>query len=149
MSKWTHVAGHIRVDWVIGALGDRTKFPRLDEMFEQALYKVYTKNAPSGSEGPIRIHVHNWPRVEIEEYQPEIHVTTGSLYWGDVTLSGDLRDRGDNGIIEEIAEWLRGVKLPETAIIRGGVVAVEVEGGRVAVILYDAEEKYDWGVMER
>jgi hypothetical protein len=110
VSQWTHVAGIVRVDTLMGIVINKNPEVELRRLFEP--------NLPEGSEGPIKLSF-----IETREYN--------SMCWGLVAISGDLRDRGDE-YVQDIARWMNNVAKEmkqEGLLIRDAVLAIDVEYG--------------------
>lgn len=121
MSRWTHIAGVVRID-SIGMLN-----PERAQWF-QTLPERLQDGLPSGSEGPLVYSVLRDPAHGIET----------SLSQGQVYIWGDLRDFGGVDDSFTIVEWLdkhlTGNKT-EMWFPRMGVVVVEDEGEEGSVVL--------------
>lgn len=114
MSKWTHVAGMLRLDSI------RMLMP---EHRPSLVKEVVEKDIPSGSEGPCEVTVaENGDPNHISAFVASIH--------------GDLRDFGAGGSgdtpedIEGIEKWMEGVcgrLRAERLGIRQFVLSAEVE----------------------
>ncbi len=106
MSQWTHVAAVIRFDCIrFAAMGFDP--PAVDPVPQFA-----DGTAPTGSEGPL--HIHLWANP-----------SENSVAAYTATIWGDLRDYDDHGAIiawleKHTATWEHG--------IRSGVVEIDVEG---------------------
>lgn len=160
VSKWTHVAGIFRIDWFYGPMIDQRKLSSINQIrsllhgaeeidpekdFTYNLVKCIKDNIPIGSEGPLRVYVHKWPRNDDwDTYDPSREVTKGSTYWGDVLVTGDLRDFDD---IDDIARWLMGIELPDGSYFRGGVL--EVQAGSRRRVIFTLNEDSEWMMNER
>ncbi len=126
MSRWTHVAGVIRVDSALAPLGagDKPWLSRAESWLAQA---------PAGSEGPIC---------------GSTYLRSGgldsSLSRGGIFLHGDLRDFGTREDLDSIINWLVRLNLGEGSFIRQGVVQVldEAEENSGTVCLYS--EEWEW-----
>lgn len=94
--------------------------------WQKAILDAFDEGKPSGSEGPVMMNLHCWPRVDImdDDYDPAYNLGGSSLYRGDLKIVGDLRDR-DEEYFGDILTWLNGIKLPEGTIIRQGIVLCE------------------------
>jgi hypothetical protein len=142
MSRWTHIAGAVRIDGFIGLKKGDTD-ASIKRGIERALGKVVTydspdslwrskaKKTPMGSEGGVR-------------YDYTVTAKDGSsMSRGLISIDGDLRDFGGNpDDITSIVDWLNNLteKDDRKFFIRQGVVEVE-SGDFHGVIIYDAEEK--------
>ena len=129
MSRWTHVAGLVRIDSVAHLLVGGDWKPSLTNFLADAL--------PAGSEGPLQFQV-----VE----KPD---TPNSACRGWVSIWGDLRDFGDEEEVASIKAWIEKVFPPFDKIVeqkrdwfvRQGIVLVEDEMGKNSVVWgYSHEE---------
>jgi len=92
MSKWTHVAGIIRVDTIVALTGGNPRHDLLDVLGPVSTFHVPRDDTtlPYGSEGSL-------------EYDIIRTGTDNSMSWGYVAIYGDLRDYTDH---LEIIDWL-------------------------------------------
>lgn len=116
MSQWTHVSGILRLN--------ELSFLRVSnqdrEYKGREFQRIFEDGCPEGSEGSLRIDV---------QYTGDCGVGYTTLHWGNLVLSGDLRDYG-LGEAEEIPEWLdrsTGRLASLGTAVRSGYVGVEVE----------------------
>lgn len=109
MSRWTHVAGTIRVDGLAGF-----KEPEFEKLFKVARWDVAssfkTCNMPVGSEGSLQYSV--WTNPD------PTHLARYTI-----TIWGDLRDYGELEDIYKIEKWFRKV-LKKLDLIREAVMIV-------------------------
>jgi hypothetical protein len=120
MSKWTHIAGIIRIDHI----------PIVTVLTEAQVENIFNTQAPTGSEGPLLATA-----TKTQIMTPH----GGPLVWGYVTIYGDLRDFGDTDDIAKISKWLDDsvhTLQQEMAIIRQGIVGVEIENGHILVYVF-------------
>lgn len=129
MSKWTHVNGNIRFDYL--PIAEDKGFV---EEIENVLGKIQTydqvglfgedhKNCPSshipcGSEGSIEYHIHKTPRGY------------------DVSVWGDLRDFSEHDV-PQIISWFGGIMKHEFKppfFIRDAILEVRVEYGNTYIL---------------
>lgn len=129
MSRWTHINGSIRVDWMRGVL------PPLpfDEIFKTCDYdddeaKWKECNVPKGSEGSVRvICLENPNENDLAAYT--------------VVIYGDLRDFGEKADIDGVRDWFYGV-CKKLKMIRQAILQVEDEGEENSCVLeYKPEVK--------
>jgi len=121
MSKWTHVAGVIRIDHLA--------IPK--QISEETVLNIISEGSPSGSEGGLTFQAKRTQVVD--EWGCE-------AVWGSVTFTGDLRDFHTEDI-DEITEWLtllpKRLKQHE-ALIRQAVVLIEPENADGLVLICDS-----------
>lgn len=154
MSRWTHVAGVIRIDSLFGAgvigLTPEAK-ARFDLKNEDEFWRKFIEGRieeyqpPSGSEGPLQWIIGMNPDIEKEPERGE-----GSINRGYVTILGDLRDFGDAEDIQSVLDWLNTVfRHPEPGepmagifIIRQAVIQIEDElDENSCLVKYDEDKK--------
>jgi len=124
MSRWTHVAGIIRVD----AIPIPPFMPSIRDV-----EAAFGENIPEGSEGPIKVSVYPY---SFSDY---------NVCFCQVIIYGDLRDFGEIEEIEQIIEWIEQgcKKLKEKYyVIRQGVVQIDDEYGNL-VIMHTTGEEWD------
>ena len=152
MSRWTHLAGIVRIDHFTISL--------FDKFDEDEVIKVFKENMPRGSEGPPLFHTHRWPRKEIadHDWNATDELSEGSLYWGDFYVSADLRDKGDtDDDVLEIIGWfkkacLKLVQLHPGTMIRQAILQIEVEYKKTTLLslteaLTDEEDMKNWHIL--
>lgn len=153
MSRWAHVAGIVRLDNILLAMVDPEKLAKVNAIrgvygkdnidpVQEATDKVmaaFKENIPTGSEGPLMLKLHIWPQVEFDEYIAGETLTKGSLYWADMIISGDLRDKTD-AVHHEVSDWIRAVVLPEGVGIRQGAITIDLEGKAPSVYTCQANK---------
>lgn len=139
MSRWTHLAGIVRIDHLL------TKFS------EKEVLKVFKKDVPRGSEGPALLHVHAWRRVPLEGHNWDAvdEVTESSVYWGDLIVVGDLRDVGnDLEEVKRIGEWFQGrcaaLKEVPLTLVRQAVLQIEIESGDTLIHSWTGNDEDPW-----
>jgi len=126
MSRWTHVAGVIRVDHIA--------IPK--QISEETILEMVSRGSPSGSEGGFTFQA---KRTQV------VDEWGCSIVWGFVTFVSDLRDFHIEDI-DKILEWL--TQLPkrlkeQRALIRQAVVLIEPEGADTSVLVFDTcDEKW-------
>ncbi len=141
MSQWTHLAGIIRIDNLLRIISP-TSPKKADIM------KILLEDAPTGSEGGCNLYFHEWP--ETKDYDNKDHTNTyeGSIFWGDVIISADLRDVGDKEEdIEKIKAWFIGLnkKLWDARLItRQATLQIEVEYKYWNVLTLKDTENNTW-----
>lgn len=123
MSRWTHIAGIVRIDampfdgdsiWIeelSRKLGTKVTFYSPKELWDLPR----DKKTPMGSEGGV-------------EYLFEITGSKNSMSRGVVSIYGDLRDFGGVVDTQEIIDWLNNSFSDlHNCFIRQGVVQIEDE----------------------
>lgn len=124
MSIWTHIAGIIRIDHL----------PILGTLTEATVETIIKAGAPRGSEGGLdvkTVKTQVWDKMG------------GPAVWGYVSFVGDLRDFGEEDVQKIIPGWLNNVLASFNivkALIRQGIVEVEVETGTTWTFRFDGEE---------
>ena len=70
------------------------------------------------------------------------HLYEGGIYWGDIIISGDLRDY-DNP--DEVMEWLEEAckNLPVGVGVRDGAMLAHSERGETLIVTHDGESWSD------
>ncbi len=148
MSRWTHLAGIIRIDNFIQAV----RLPGMGKPIdEHRILQKAKAGMPSGSEGPVMMHVHVWKRRDISDFDWNgiDTISDGSIYWGDLIISGDLRDRGDDPEdVPKMAKWFRelvqSLKDMGGLMVRQAVLNIEVESLSRTTISFDSmSEKWN------
>lgn len=148
MSRWTHVAGTIRIDSLFGA-GVIKLRPEAKEKFdvenEDELWKKFIEERlaqsalPSGSEGPLQ-----W----VIGFNPDS--CQSSVNRGYVTILGDLRDFGDAESVQWIVDWLNfAFRHPKPDdpfagifIIRQAIIQIQDElNENSCLVTYDDDKK--------
>lgn len=119
MSRWTHVAGIIRID----------QLPiKVRQLSEEAVIAMFSENAPIGSEGGLTFYADKTQVIEPSGF---------SAVWGSIGIVGDLRDFDDHTKVEE---WIRSLppKLRKhQALIRNAVINIDVEYGPCVVVVWN------------
>jgi len=118
VSKWTHVAGCIRIDEL------PPDNPKLHLLIQEKIAARFA-SPPRGSEGPIRYHV----------------IRTGNDYsaaWGLVYMYGDLRDFEDSEV-HRILIWLQNAC--QDLWIRSCCVKIDVKNGPTYLITDSKDDK--------
>lgn len=113
MSRWTHVAGIVRVDALIGVLPGVTD----DKSWMDSITRRLQKNPPTGSEGPVRIEA--FARSSILETSWGPDKENSELPRGFVAIWGDLRDFGEREQIESVTTWLNTAFLQKIVLVSG------------------------------
>lgn len=151
MSNWTHVAAIVRLNNMLLAMVNPQKLKTVNVMRElqnldpidpemQArddVMECFNTDVPGGSEGPLKIALYLWPTTEdFDKISGTTHLYKGSMYWGDVIISGDLRDFDEP---EKVADWLkeRTENLPNGVGVRGGTLLAHSELGKCYVMHND------------
>jgi len=139
MSNWLHVAGIVRIDNIRLAMVNQSKVDQVNALkdifgqekidfrkdFKDVITKRFEENIPRGSEGTMKLTVLDYPVEEDwDKYDPKVNLSQGSLYWGDVIFSGDLRDEDNFRII---SNWLNSIEIPEGCMVRNGVATIDDE----------------------
>lgn len=107
MSRWTHVAGLVRID---------SLHPSWQPMVDARL----ARGLPFGSEGPVQYQV------------VSARSSSSGITAGYVSIWGDLRDFGDADDIECVVQWLdESLRYEDWQpwFVRQGVVQIEDEHG--------------------
>lgn len=124
MSRWTHVNGSIRVDWlflggsnVLDAVGEIHK--AFGKTVSYRTMGLLPCTVPCGSEGSVQYSV-----VVNEDREPS------DLSFCNVVIWGDLRDYVD---AQAIYRWITDA-CKELTLIRSCVVKIEVEYGDTYLI---------------
>ncbi len=132
MSQWTHVLGVIRYDYMAQNIwtsetNGRPKCYNPNEKIK-LLNKLYKKDIPSGSEGPLQVHIHNSNRGPA------------------VTITGDLRDFGKdevlnikywlNNIDKEIKKYNEDKEFDDFLEIRDAIISCNVEYSDTVLFVY-------------
>ena len=145
MSQWTHVAGIIRIDSMVGLLGrldttERILRDRLgytwnyDDLGNKARdIHIDNSHVPFGSEGSVQ--------YEIVKTRSETGSGKHSLSWGHIAIYGDLRDFDDPN---EIYNWLGNalVDVNKDGIsIRDIIVSIVVEYSNQYIIFQDEDDQ--------
>lgn len=157
MSNWTHVSAIVRLNNiklaminphklmqanVIRDLHGAHKLDPAQESIDEVL-ECFNKDVPTGSEGPLKVALNIWPTTEdYRESCSTTHVYKGGMYWGDVVISGDLRDYHTP---DEIADWLKEccTNLPKGVGVRDATLYAYAEQGGAVVITHDGESWRD------
>ena len=119
MSKWTHIAGTIRID----------QMPiRTAQLSKEDVEEIFDEGAPFGSEGGLQFLGQRTQVVEQSGFP---------LVWGSVTFVGDLRDFEDT---KKVENWLK--QIPEKlkkhqAMIRQAAISIDVEYGPCIGIVWN------------
>ena len=133
MSRWTHIAGLIRIDALFWDSAS-------EERWLLSLKRRLRGNLPEGSEGPVNFAL--W-------LNPDGH----SLARGHFSIWGDLREFGTVSDIDGIIQWLNKSFLTPTEIIPGkekmvypiirqGILQIEDEyKENSAIVIWDEESK--------
>ncbi len=124
MSRWTHLAGIIRIDNIMRRIARSA--PTAEDVI-----RILKEDAPMGSEGGCLLHFVEWPEVDSYEKKDHTNIHESGVYWGDAIISADLRDIGDDDEeIEGIKQWFTGLAKKfwdAKIIIRQAVLEIEVE----------------------
>lgn len=124
MSKWTHIAGTIRIDQLLVGIKQLT---------EEDIVTMLQADAPSGSEGGLKITANRTQIIKVSS----IKVSSFEAVWGSVTFVGDLRDFEDT---KKVENWLK--QIPEKlkkhqAMIRQAAISIDVEYGPCIGIVWN------------
>ena len=147
MSKWTHLAGLVRIDY-IGHLVNR-----FQPFGEKYIIDVFKEGRPMGSEIGALLHVNHWKQCDIYELKRDAvdENCEGAAYWGDLSISADLRDFGEEkSDIDSVVEWFKKAcvelcELYKGAFIRQAILQIEVEYGNTFVVSYVGNK---WQIAE-
>ncbi len=141
MSRWTHLAGIIRIDNILRSMTPEA--PTAEDVI-----RILLEDAPVGSEGGCLFHFHKWPIVDDYKEENHTNIYESVIYWGDAIISADLRDVGDDDEeIEAIKQWFTGLakKLFEAKMtIRQAVLEIEVEYKYNRVLQLIDQEENKW-----
>lgn len=128
MSKWTHIAGIIRID----------HFPLgTTPLVESEAEGIISEGSPSGSEGGLTFIAN---RTQV------IRPSGFDLVWGSVSFVGDLRDFSIEQL-PKIVKWLK--EIPErlnkrSSMIREAIVSVDFEEPEEERIFTFDLDKGEW-----
>ncbi len=153
MSRWTHLAGIVRID--------NLRMSHLQPLLnEEKVIQVFKKNMPRGSEGPPLFHAHQWPVKSMDDHDWDAtdELSEGAMYWGDFYVSADLRDKGDtDDDVLEIIDWfkkacLKLVQLNPGTMIRQAILQIEVEYKTTTLLslteaLANDEDMKNWHIL--
>ena len=122
MSKWTHVAGIIRIDHLPIA---KISSPLTEETAKSFL----AENAPSGNEGGLKF----------DAVKTQVVTPSGfEALWGSLSFTGDLRDFDDTKKVEEwIKSFFEKLKAEYKVIMRQAAVNIDVEYGPCIVMTWN------------
>jgi len=125
MSKWTHIAGIIRIDHMpIG----------IEPLEEREAEELISRGSPVGSEGGL---IFNVQKTQI------IRPTGFSAVWGSISFVGDLRDFHVEDF-PEIKRWLEDIPRRldrRQSMIRQAIVLIEPEYEKERIFIFDCEEE--------
>lgn len=138
MSRWTHLAGIIRIDNIMRRITPGASTA-------EDVIRLLLEDAPVGSEGGCLFHFHKWPVVDDSTKDDHTNLYEGAVYWGDAIISADLRDVGDDDEeMEDIKQWFTGLAKKfwdAKMLMRQAVLEIEVEYKYNRVLhLLDQEE---------
>ncbi len=138
MSRWTHLAGIIRIDNLL-----RHVTPEAPTGMD--VMRILLNYAPMGSEGGCLAKFVEWPVADSFEEKDHTNVYSAGTYWGDAIISADLRDVGDDDEeIEGIKRWFTGLAekfWDAKLLMRQAVLEIDVEYKYSRVLqLVDQEE---------
>lgn len=131
MSRWTHVAGIIRIDSIMRHLKPvmEPDLGRIISWEDMCDADEEDSIVPIGSEGSL-----HWSFEETG--------STSSVSWGNLHISGDLRDYEDD---EAIIEWIKSSTQSNDWFIRQAIITIEVEGNAIKVLHKNYSE--DWAII--
>ena len=131
MSRWTHVAGIIRIDSIMRHMKPVTEpdLGRIISWEDMCDADEEDSIVPIGSEGSL-----HW---SFEKTGSE-----SSVSWGNLHISGDLRDYEDD---EAIIEWIKSSTQSNDWFIRQAIITIEVEGNAIKVLHKNYSE--DWAIV--
>ena len=119
MSKWTHIAGVIRIDQLLIGIKQLTL---------EDVVNILQVDAPSGSEGGLRITADKTQIIETSGFE---------AVWGSVTFVGDLRDFEDTEKVENWLKQIPGKLKKHQAMIRQATISIDVEFGPCIGIVWN------------
>jgi len=125
MSKWTHIAGMIRIDHI--PLG-------IEPLEEREAEELISRGSPSGSEGGLTFNVKKTQVIRPMGF---------SAVWGSISFAGDLRDFHIEDF-PEIIKWLEDIPRRldrRQSMIRQGIVLIEPEYAKEKILIFDLEEE--------
>jgi len=151
MSNWTHVSAIVRLNNMKAAIINPQKLSSTNvirelhgmdpidpvKMFTDEILDAFNRSVPCGSEGPLKFALRIWPTGEgFGMAGCTSHLTKGSLYWGDVIISGDLRDFDDPDLV---LQWLEMSceALPQGVGVRDGTLLAYSEQGETLVVIHE------------
>lgn len=143
MSRWTHVAGIVRIDSMGHVFGAPTEWVTILNA------RIAGNRTPTGSEGPLGVTI-----TDLD--------SGAAVYRGFVTIEGDLRDFGNEDNVDSIREWVAevfvdGLKLlqergdddprpnPANPLIRQGIIQVGDERHENSVLIVFDTDRRTWG----
>ena len=127
MSKWTHIAGIIRID-------DFSL--NVESISERSIERLIAEGSPTGSEGGLDFKARKTQLNDPPCFE---------AVWGYISFGGDLRDFHIENL-NEVREWLNTIvkRLQDHAcIIRQGVIHIDPEYDPSIIIVYDWETE-EW-----
>ena len=143
MSRWTHIAGVIRLDYAVFTyegqqayvekiktiVGKQMKFD--DETVEEEWNDAFDRPLPMGSEGSLQYEiVLDNPIKETDERR-----FCADMPFGSVVFYGDLRDFGAIEDIEKTKAWFKSLLTNEELGIRQAVLTIDDEySNRITII---------------
>jgi hypothetical protein len=150
MSKWTHLAGIIRLD-NLSRLFPFGKRPR-----EADILSCFKPDLPKGSEVGTRIGLHVWETTNSYERASDSLdlMYEGRSYWGDIIISADLRNVGDDPQdVQRIRGWFEEscdrLKKLTGIMIRQAILQIEVEfSSTYTLFLHSELEDDEWILQE-
>ena len=101
---------------------------RIRQLTQEDVVNMFQADAPSGSEGGLRIIADRTQIIEASGFP---------MVWGSITFVGDLRDFEDTGKVEN---WLK--QIPEKlkkhqAVVRQAAISIDVEYGPCIGIIWN------------
>jgi hypothetical protein len=132
MSQWTHVNGAIRYDALrIEGMPFNTLESYKELLGNTASFdddeKAWDKcNVPSGSEGSIQFNF--WKNPDLH------HIAAFGVH-----IFGDLRDFGDDELVERIKKWFEKVTTAKNVIVRSAILEIAVEGSEPIILQHKSE----------
>ena len=141
MSRWTHLAGIIRVDNLARLVTPNA--PTAEDVI-----RILNEDPPVGSEGGCLFKFVEWPVAESFAEKDHTNVHSSGLYWGDAIISADLRDVGDvDDEIWKITQWfkdLAGKFWAAKLVMRQAMLEIEVEYKYSRVLSLVDQEENEW-----
>ena len=148
MSRWTHIAGTIRLDYIAFTYEEQQAYVEKiktivgkqmiysDVMPEEEWNEAFNRPLPMGSEGSLQYEiVLGNPIKSTDEQRIDIDLTFCS-----VVFHGDLRDFGSTEDIEKTKAWFKSLLTIEELGIRQAVLTIDDERSNHITIITEYGE---------